>query len=468
MIPYKLLSTIRGYPRTVLLFVVMGLAGGAIVGQLRAQSHKAVAEVLASALAPATSDPAAQSVAMAPMLSPDYVSTQVDIINSDSVAARAAELLNLDTDASAMAAYRSAGENVPPNVYFGRKLHDKLRVVPSVGSRVISIGFSGTSGQAAADGANAFAKAYQDVSLDIAVNPLRQSDDWYHRNLDDLRRQLDDAQNKLIVRQRELGVTAPLTTSASSSSVEPEEARLTALSQGLAQAQAAQTAAQSRNGGAALPDTMLNPVVQGLDSDIMRLEGQRTEMATHLVPNALEMREIDGQIAGLQRERAKQVAMVSREVATAASQAGGNVHEMEGQLVAEKSRLIHSRIGRANLGLLQQDVDGLRRAYDELVARRANARLAGSGDQTNVAIISTASPQPEHGLVGVIIFALGGAFAGFLAGAILAVIGELVDPRIRAPEDVELLGIPNLGTVSFLPTGGLCSRFRLFSLKGQR
>jgi hypothetical protein len=48
------------------------------------------------------------------------------------------------------------------------------------------------------------------------------------------------------------------------------------------------------------------------------------------------------------------------------------------------------------------------------------------------------------------------------------VIGELVDPRIRAPEDVELLGIPNLGTVSFLPTGGLCSRFRLFSLKGQR
>lgn len=449
MVLHKMLMVVHEHRRTVLLLGTVGLVGGAVVGLGRSQVHRAEAQVVAAVMSPQDSDPQTLNAAIAPMLQPDYLATQVDIINSDRVAERAAELLKIDTDPNAMADYRKAGQKVSPAVFFGRQLHQNLKVTPSIGSRLIAIDYSAPDAAAAAEGANAFAKAYLDVSLDLIVSPSRQSDEWYQRNLDDLRHQLEGAQSRLIARQRELGVTAPLTTSAASVSVEPEEARLTTLSQMLAQAQAAQTTAQSHTGSGALPDAMANPVIQGLDADIKRLEAQRAQMAGHLGPNSSEMREIGGQIATLRSERDKQASTVSRSVSAAAGQASANVAGLESQLSAEKSRLIQSRSGRAKLGVLQQDVDGLRRAYDDLVNRRASARVAASRAQTNVAILSLASPSSDKSAITIAIGAILGALAGLIIGLISAGIRELADRRLRAPEEAELLlDVPNLGPLS--------------------
>ena len=433
--------------RFLALFLAGGLAAGAGIGLLRGQVHHASTDVMASTATPQAADPGSANSQIAPMLAADYLSTQVEIIRSDRVAERAAQLLRLDADPVALAAYRASGSGQPPLAWFAKAIQSHLKVIPSIGSRVISIEYAAGTPEQAADGANALARAYQDVSLDMAVAPSRQSDDWYARNLADLRDRLNAAQAKLLSRQRELGVVAPLSTS-NPGGVEAEEARLTALSQNLAMAQAARTSAQSRTGGGALPDAMLNPVVQQLDADIKRLEGQRAEMATRLGPNAQQMREIAGQIAGLERERAKQAAMVSQGAATSAGQASANVQQLEGELNFEKARVIQSRAGRAELGLLQQDVDGLRRAYDELVARQSNARIAGTSEMTNVVVLSPARPDPGAGYLLVALFAVLGSVVGLFVGATIVALRELTDRRIRTPEDaVDCLGIPNLGGI---------------------
>jgi uncharacterized protein involved in exopolysaccharide biosynthesis len=465
-------SVIRAHSRLVWGIALLGLVAGGGLGVIKSLSHSATALVIATAHSPQASDPVTASVDVEPLLAPDYIATQVDIIHSERVAQRAAELLKMDTDPEALQEYRESGSDEPPLTYFARGLLRHLKIIPSVGSRVVALEYtSPRSGQAAAV-ANAFARAYQDVSLEMAVSPSRQSDEWYQHNLDDLRKQLNDAQTKLVARQRELGVTAPLGTSSTAiNSVEADDARLAALSQNLAAAQAAQTTASSRTGGGALPDTLLNPVIQGLDIDIKRLEGQRVQMATHFGPNSQQMREIDGQIQGLQREHDRQVALVTKSVGAAAGQSSANVHGLEAQLNAEKGRVIQSHAARGELGSLQQDVDALRRAYDDLIARRANAKLIGSGEQTNVSILSPATPEPSRAVLIIVIATVAGALIGLVLGAFAAVVAEYADERIRAPGDIEdMLGIPNLGTVNLRPSTPPRSLFgpalRLFPARG--
>lgn len=447
MMTHTIPLVLKARIRLLALFLGVGALAGAGIGVLRSHTHSATTDVMASTATPQASDPGLANAQMAPMLAADYLATQVEIIRSDRVAERAVQLLKLDSDPAALAQYRATHSPLPPLAWFAGQIKAHLKVVPSIGSRVISITYlAGTPEQAAA-GANALARAYQDVSLDMAVAPSRQSDDWYARNLADLRDRLNAAQAKLLARQRELGVVAPLSTTGTGG-VEAEEARLTALSQNLAMAQAARTSAQSRTGGGALPDAMLNPVVQQLDADIKRLEGQRAEMATRLGPNAQQMREIAGQIAGLQRERAKQAALVSQGAATSAGQANANVQQLESELNSEKARVIQSRSGRAELGLMQQDVDGLRRAYDELVARQSNARIAGTSEMTNVVVLSPAQAQMGAGNLLVLLFGIAGACVGLAIGAAFVTLRELADRRIRTPEDaVDCLGIPNLGGI---------------------
>ena len=444
-----MLMVAKDHRRTILLLGTVGMIGGAITGVSRSQVHKAEAQVVASIMSPQDSNPQTINAAMAPMLQPDYLATQVDIINSDRVAERAAELLKMVSDPEALAEYRKAGRGVSPAVFFGRRLHENLKVTPSVGSRVIAISYSSSDAGAAADGANAFARAYQDVSLEMLVDPSRQYDEWYKRNLEDLRTQLGTAQTKLIARQRELGVTAPLTTNTASDVAEPEDARLTTLSQVLAQAQAAQTAAQSRTGSGALPDALINPVIQGLDADIKRLETQRAQMAGHFGPNSSEMRDMGAQIATMRSERGKQAATVSRSVAVAAGQARANVAGLESQMNTEKSRLIESRFRRGELGLMQQDVDGLRRSYDDLASRRANARVTANSAQTNVTILSLASPPAEKTFGTIIIGTILGALGGIILGLLTAGLRELSNRHMRRPEEAELLlHVHNLGLLS--------------------
>lgn len=460
---------LKARARTLALALVLGLVAGGAIGLLRSRTHHATTDVMASTATPQATDPGSANAQMAPMLAADYLATQVEIIRSDRVATRAAQILGLDSNPASLAAARAAGHGAAPLAWFARSIQSRLKVLPSIGSRVITIDFAAGTPREAADGANALAKAYQDVSLDMAVSPSRQSDEWYRRNLVDLRQRLNTAQAKLLARQRELGVVAPLSTGPAGG-IEAEEARLTALSQNLAMAQAAHTSAQSRTGGGALPDAMLNPVVQQLDADIKRLEGQRAEMATRLGPNAEQMRAIAGQIAGLQRERAKQAAMVSQGAATSAGQASANVRQLEGELASEKARVIQTRAGRAELGLLQQDVDGLRRTYDDLVARQSNARIAGTSEMTNVVVLSPAVAEGGAAMVVVAIFVAIGGILGLGLGMTHAFLREMADRRIRTPEDaVDCLGIPNLGAIHF-PAASLralaAPRPRLLSHQG--
>lgn len=403
--------------------------------------YNAGAQVLVDVRAPATvtitGDPG-----VTPQLQPDYLSTQVDVIKSSAVAQAAVEQLGLTRNPDAMDAYRASGTREDAKTWFANRLATNLRVTPSDASRVINISFTEADGETAAAFANAFADAYRAVAIQLQRQPAQQAADSYRANVSALARQLADAQAKLSARRAELGVAA------NADGSDAEDAKLVALSQQLASAQASQAVANQRTAGGALPDTLQSPVVQNLQIQIAQLEAQRRQLATFAGPNNVDMRQVTGQLDTLRAQLAEQRAKVAAGAANASGQASASVRQLENAVGAQRQKVILSQKARGELLSLQEDVDNLKSTYEALTARQAQSALLGATDISNVTILSRADvPQKPVGLPRPLLL-LAAALVGLLLGIGLAILAELIDHRLRVPEDIPTwLGVPSLGGV---------------------
>lgn len=430
--------------KVIALLVALGALGALGWAIASAPVYRATAQVLVNVRAPDTVG-AVGGEGVTPQLQPDYLTTQIDVIRSDRVAQAAVKRLGLTEDPQALQQYRAAGSQGSPTQYFSNTLRVGLRVLPSNASRVISIDYLSANPQSAAAVANAFAEAYRDVSLDLQVEPAREASGWYEKTAADLRKQLATAQEKLDVRRQELGVTGP------SEQADAEDARLAALSQQLAGAQAQQALQSSRAGGGALPDAMASPVVQALQTDIARLEAQRQQLATFAGPNNVDYRQVTNQLTTLRQQLAQQRALVARSASASSAQGSQNVRELQAALGAQKGRVLASQRARGEISALEQDVTNLKSTYEQLVAKQAQSNLLGAASQTNISVLSPASvPTAPAGIPPLTKILLGILAGGFL-GILLALALEFLDQRLRVPEDASTwLGIPNLGGVRTL------------------
>lgn len=431
--------------RWIMIAILAGLLFVGAIGwaKLSQPIFRATAQVIINVRAPET----VGNQTLADQLSPDYLSTQVDVIRSERVLKTAAARLELAKDKKFLEDMEWKGKGSLDQSLV-RQLSDNLSIDGGAStSRVIGVGYTANDPATAARIANAIAGAYVEISLDLQSQPAKESADWYDRRSREVQAQLAATQAKLTARQQALNISTP-----NQGQPNVEEARLQGLSVQLATAMAASADSRSRAGGGALPDTMVNPVIQTIQSEIAKLEGQRIQLATTAGPNNIDYRNLVAQIAGLRGQLAQQQRMVQASASTAASQAGNNVAQLEAEVAAQQRRVIESRARTDELSVLEQDVRNLQTVYDQMAARRSQLNLLGESGQSNVAILSAATPPerptwPRTGRMAAIGLAL-----GLLIGVVLAVVQELLDQRIRSADDFEIwLGIPSLGQLRIAP-----------------
>src|SRR5947207_12946387 len=100
-------------------------------------------------------------------------------MKSDRVASRVVKMLGVERSPAAVQQWRESTEaKIPLERYFANLLEKGLAVEPSRGSNVINITFASPDAAFAAGAANAFAQAYMDVSVELRVEPARQSATW--------------------------------------------------------------------------------------------------------------------------------------------------------------------------------------------------------------------------------------------------------------------------------------------------
>ena len=385
--------------------------------------------------------------AIAPSLAaPGYMATQIDILKSERVAARVVKMLGVERSPPAVAQWRDATRaKIPLERYFANLLQRGLQVEPSRGSNVINVSFSAQDPIFAQAAANAFVQAYMDVSVELRVAPARQSAAFLDDQTKVLRASLETAQGRLSKFQQEKGIVV------SDERYDQENARYQALTTQLSSAQAERVDAQTRaanSGAPTSPDILLSGAVQGLKSQLATAETRLNELSTVVGKNHPSRISAEAQIAELRGQIAAESRRVSGGTSSLSRSSGQKVSDVMAMVDEQKKRLQAMRADRDLEAVIKRDVDTAQRAYEAISSRVGTFTLESQNNQANTRLLSPAVEPLEPSRPKVAVGIVGSVIGGLVLGMLAALGWELIDRRVRDPEDMMVMaGVPVIGVL---------------------
>jgi uncharacterized protein involved in exopolysaccharide biosynthesis len=332
-------------------------------------------------------DPVSGMILPAQMM-PGYMATQIDIITSRNVALKVVEMLGLARNPTVIEAFNddSQGEGDIRQWLVGA-LSKKLDVKPSRESSAIDLSYENEDPKFAAALANAFSDAYIQTNLQLKIEPSKRAAEWFNEQVKSLRDNLVKAQDKLSSYQRDKGIVSL------DERVDVENARLAELSTQLVAAQA-----------------------QTFDSSSKQKQmysGKRLDQLSTDV-NSSQQRE----------------------------------SSIRSALAAQKALVLEINHQRDELGILQGDVANAQKVLDMAMQRFSQTNMEGQANQSEVAVLDPATPPMVPSRPKIFLNLLVSIFLGTMLAVGFALLAEMMDRRIRVPNDLSLgLELPVLGVI---------------------
>jgi chain length determinant protein EpsF len=413
------------------------VAATAAVSLLLPKSYTATTSLV---LEPRSTDILGTANLASAMMAQSFVATQIDIMQSRRVAARAVELLGIANSPTAIEQYQEAtGGQGRIEDYYAGILTRRLDIRPSRESTVVNLSFSANDPRFAAQVADAFAKAYVETTLELRTSPARQYASWFNDQLKVLRANMERAQTRLSEFQQSNGIVG------SDERLDVENARLAELSTQfvIAQSQAVDARARSEQGGPtvqSVPDVSSTPVMQMLRGDLLRSEAKLEELAGALGPNHPTYQRQQSEVASLRERLEHELRNASGAVSSVSRANSSREAELRAAVAKQKQRVLEIKRLRDEMGVLQREAENAQRIYDLGLQRLAQNTLESQANQAGASVLSQAaipstptSPRLELNLIL-------SAVLGLLIGAAAAVLMEISDRRLRSNEDFELVG----------------------------
>jgi chain length determinant protein EpsF len=372
--------------------------------------------------------------------------TQIEILRSERVASRAVKILGVERSAAAVAQWRDATQaKIPLERYFADVLARGLSVEPPRGSNIINLYFSAPDPIFAQAAANAFAQAYMDVSVELRVAPARQSASFLDEQTKSLRSNLEQAQARLSSFQQSKGIVV------SDERMDQEMARYNTLITQLAMAQAERIEFETRQrntGSEISPDVMSSPAIISLKSQIASAETKLTEMSSIVGKNHPSRLQLEAQIGELKRQLAAETRRVAGGSSTSSRGSSQKVNELQIMVDMQKKQVLSMRSERDQIAVYQRDVDAAQHAYDAVIQRLGVTNLEGLNNQANTRLLSAAVEPLEPSRPKIPLGIVASLVGGLVAGVLAALGMEMLDRRVRAPQDlIVVAGVPVIGVL---------------------
>ncbi len=381
--------------------------------------------------------------------SPAFLATQVDIIRSERVAQRVVRNLRLAESPELRQQWQeeTQGEGTL-EAWLSTVFQKQMEVLPSRESSVITISYKAPDPRFAAGLANAFAQAYIDTALELRTDPARQFNTFFEARVSEARETLQEAQARLSAFQKENGIIA------SDERLDVENARLNELSSQLTALQALATETRLRQTQAQgtdadrLQDVLNNPVVAGLRADINRNEAQLQQLTTRLGDNHPQVREARATVKELRESLAAETRKVASTVGATGNITRQREAELRRSLDAQRAQVLKMKAVRDRANIIMQDVANAQRGYDAVQQRLTQTSLESQATQSNVNLLTQAVAPLQPSSPKVLLNTLLAVFLGTLLAVGTALLLELMDRRVRMPEDaIAALGLPVIGVM---------------------
>ena len=435
-------SILRARKWAAMLVFILVVATAVAVSLLLPKTYSGTASIVIDAKPDPVSLMAAQTMAM-----PSFMATQVDILMSERVMLKVIRDLKLAESAPIREQWLTEGEGKGTiEQWLIKLLQKQLEVKPSVQSNVIQVTYKAPDPNFAAAMANAFAQAYIGTTLQLRVDPAKQFTTFFETQTKDAREALERAQAKVSAFQRANGIIA------TDERLDVENARLNELSSQLVQLQALSAEAMSRQAQAQsaasdrIQEVLNSPLVASLRADVSRSEARLQELQSRLGDNHPQVVELKANIAELQKRVQVETSRVTGGVSVTNTITTARVSQVKRDLDEQRAKVLRMKAVRDEGQVLVREVENAQRTFESLVARFNQTSLESQSTQSFASVLSSALPPVEPSSPKLLLNTAIAVFLGLLLAVGTALIRELADRRVRAPEDVvAALDLPVLG-----------------------
>lgn len=400
-----------------------------------------------------SNDPVGQT-SLPTQLSASYMATQIDILKSQRVAMKVVSSLGLDQDPTIRDSYMAATQGKGSMVaWLSDSLVKNLEVVPSRDSRVIVLRYTADNPTFAANTANAYARAYIDTSLELSVEPARQTTAWLNEQLKTMRGKVEEAQSKVTSYQQKHGIVA------TDQRLDAENTRMMTLTNQLAVAQAEARDAESkirqltqleRSGSLdTFPEIQMSSFIQGIKAELVKQRAKLSEMSRQMGENHPQIQRAKEEISSLEQKLHDEVQKVASSIRNSAQLAIERERSLQQSMNEQKSRMLGMQRQSEELTVLAPEKDSAQRAYDAVMQRFSQISLESEVNQSNVVVLNEAvepaEPSSPKFLQNMILSVL----LGVMLGLGLAFMFEMTDRRVRSSQDLlEGAGVPVIGVLT--------------------
>jgi chain length determinant protein EpsF len=397
---------------------------------------------------------------MSPRERAGYIFTQMDLIQSGKVASRVVRELKLANQPGVREDWeRDTGGVGTVEEWVAANLLEKLKV-DSGASNIITIKYSSNDAKKSAAVANAFAKAYLAVALELRTEPSKEAGQWFDEQLKGLRADLTSAQQKLTAYQKAKGVVGP------EERMDVEFTRLSEISGELNRQRAAAMDAQTRYkqaqdmiaGGTSLeafPEVLGNGYIITIKQALQAAEQRQHEQSEVLGQNHPTYQRTAAEVQSLKERLKAESSKVVAGLGNAVQQSQKRVKELENAMAEQQDHIMQMRQARVDMAVLSRDLENAQRAYDGALQRAIAVKVDSRVRQTNLAMLTPAlepikAAFPKVGLISAL-----SVIIGLMLAAGVVYVLEYKDRRVRSRSDLESrLAVPSLGMLSrWTPAG---------------
>ena len=395
-----------------------------------------------------------QSDLPTPISNWDFVTTQVGLLKSRSIAERAAQDLNLANNKDFVGTGGDASSRLEAAT-------DKIAAgidaeVPEQG-QLIEFSFDSESPQLSATIANQVAESFINSNLQRRYDASSYARSFLERQIAKTRGELEKSERQLVAYAQAQGI---INTGSGEEGSTPTDANsiqgesLIALNKALADATARRVAAEGayRAGTAVGATAEVNASTQVLRQTRATLEAEYQDKRTLMKPDHPDMLALKSRIDELDRQ-------ISREASQASSGRSNTLladyrsalsaeNALRSRVAGLKGDVLNLRGRSIQYNILQREVDTNRSLYDALLQRYKEVGVAGGIGTAPVSIVDRAevpgSPYKPNLLTNILV----GMALGLLTGLALAIALEYFYDTIKTREDVRTkLGLACLGAV---------------------
>ena len=372
------------------------------------------------------------------MTATGYMATQVDVLQSERVALRAIDALQLDRQSNFREQWQRETEGQGDfRAWLAELVQSHTEAKPARDSNVITVTYTARDPAFAATMLNAIVTAFIDTTVDLRAEPAKKYTSFFDERAKQLRDALEKAQNKVSEYQQKNGIIA------TDEKMDVENSRLAELSTQLVALQAVAEESRTRQSEAGanserMSEVLGSPLLAGLTTELSRQEAKLNELKARFGDQYPDVQTLQANIHQMRARIAAETKRATGSVAVSNTINQARVAQLRASLEEQRTKVLHLKSQRDEAAVLQRDVENAQKNYDAVFSRVNQTAMESQVTQTNVSVLKRATLPTSPSSPRVAMNTAVAIVLGLLLGLGTAVARELADKRVRSDEDVLL------------------------------